>query len=177
VVFGLSVAFLAALLVALSPTEFWAKVAVLAALAVVCAARPLAMILPSIRPGRRSVVALAAAGVVAYSGALVLAGTHTRWDAVAAQSAAQVTRLPRVDVRASKGVDATLDRRTAVRIAVDLQKRRPGPRLRRVTVWLEAGARSDQFPVIVARLEGKSLKQTVEVMLSPSGYRIARIRG
>jgi Na+-translocating ferredoxin:NAD+ oxidoreductase RnfD subunit len=177
VVFGLSVAFLAALLVALSPTEFWAKVAVLAALAVVCAARPLAMILPSIRPGRRSVVALAAAGVVAYSGALVVAGTHTRWDAVAAQSAAQVTRLPRVDVSASKGVDATLDRRTAVRIAADLQKRRAGPRLRRVTVWLEAGARSDQFPVIVARLEGKSLKQTVEVMLSPSGYRIARIRG
>ena len=82
VVFGVSVALLAALLVALSPTEFWAKVAVLAALAIVCAVRPLAVILPSIRPGRRSVVALAAAGVVTYSGALVVAGAHTRgWGA------------------------------------------------------------------------------------------------
>jgi hypothetical protein len=175
VVFGLSVALLAALLVALSPTEFWAKVAVLAALAVICVARPLALILPSIRPGRRSVAALAAAGVVAYSGALVVTGTQTRWDAVAAQHAAQATRLPRVVIRASKGVDSTLDRRMAVRIAADLQKRRPSPRLRRVVVWLEVG--SDQFPVIVARLEGRSLERTVEVTLSRSGYRVARIRG
>ncbi|MGH3137146.1 MAG: hypothetical protein ACRDPV_11710 [Gaiellaceae bacterium] len=175
VVFGVSVALLAALLVALSPTEFWAKVAVLAALAVVCAARPLAVILPSIRPGQRSVVALTAAGVVTYSGALVVAGTHTRRDAVAAQPVAQAAGLPRVVIRASKGVDSTLDRRTAVWIAADLQKRRPGLRLRRVAVWLEAGL--DQFPVIVARLEGKSLVQTVEVTLSPSGYRITRIRG
>ncbi len=175
VAFGSSVALLAAFLVALSPTEFWAKVAVLAALAVVCAARPLAVILPSIRPGRRSVVALAAAGVVTYSGALVVAGTHTGAEAVAAQPAARATRLPPVVIRDSKGVDSTLDRGTAMRIAADLQKRRPALRLRRVTVWLEAAR--DQFPVIVARLEGASLEQTVEIALSPSGYRVARIRG
>jgi hypothetical protein len=185
VLFGASVALLAALLVALSPTEFWAKVAVLAALAAVCAARPLASILPSIQPGRR-VVALAAAGIVTYSGALAVAGTHTRLDAVAAQPAAQATRPPpqpaaqatrppRVVVRTSKGVDSTLDRRTAVRIAADLQKRRPALRLRRVTLWLEAG--SDQSAVIVARLEGRSLEQTVEVTLSARGYKVARIRG
>ena len=174
VVFGISVALLAALLVALSPTEFWAKVAVLAALAIICATRPLPAILPSIRPGRRSVVALAATGVAAYSGALVIAGTHTRWEAVATQPVSQGTRLPRVVIRASKGVDSTLDRRTAVRIAADLQHRRPGLRLRRVVVWLEAG--SDQFPAIVARLEGRFVAQTAEVTLSRSGYRIARIR-
>ena len=176
VVFGVSVALLAALLVALSPTEFWAKVAVLAALAVVCAARPLAAILPSIRPGRRSIVALAAAALVTYSGALVVVGTQTRLGvALAAQPAAPATRLPRVVIRASKGVDSTLDRPTAVRIAADLQKRRPALRLRRVTVWLEAAR--DQFPVIVARLEGASLEQTVEVTLSATGYRVGRIRG
>jgi Na+-translocating ferredoxin:NAD+ oxidoreductase RnfD subunit len=174
VLFGVSVALLAALLVALSPTEFWAKVAVLAALAVVCAVRPLALILPSIRLARHSVVALAAAGAVAYSAALVAAGTHTRPDAMTAQPAAQTTRPPRVVVRASKGVDSTLDRRTAVRIAADLQKRRPALRLRRVTFWLEAGP--DQFPLIIARLEGRSVQQTVEVTLSATGYRLGRIR-
>ena len=174
VAFGASVALLAALMVAVAPTEFWAKVAVLAALAVVCAARPLARILPSIRPARLSVAALTAAGVAAYSGALVVAGTQTRSEALAAQPATQTTRLPRVVIRASTGVDSTLDRRTAVRIAADLQKRRPALQLRRVTLWLEAG--SDQFAVIVARLEGRSLEQTVEVELSPRGYRVARIR-
>ncbi len=173
--FGVSVALLAALLVALSPTEFWAKVAVLAALALVCAVRPLALILPSIRPARRSVVALAAAAVVVYAGALVVVGAHTRSDAVAAQPAAQAARLPTVVIRASKGVDSTLDRRTAVRIAADLQRRRPALRLRRVTIWLEAGP--GQFPLIVARLEGRSVQQTVEVTLSASGYGVARIRG
>ena len=175
VVFGSSVALLAAFLVALSPTEFWSKVAVLAALAVVCAARPLAVILPSIRPGRRSVVALAAAGVVTYSGALVVAGMHTGAEAVAVQPAARATRLPRIVIQDSKGVDSTLDRRMAMRIAADLQRRRPALRLRRVTVWLEAAR--DQFPVIVARLESASLERTVEVTLSASGYRVARIRG
>ena len=42
VLFGVSVALVAALLVAASTTEFWAKVGVLGALTIVCAARPLA---------------------------------------------------------------------------------------------------------------------------------------
>ena len=50
----------------------------------------------------------------------------------------------------------------------------PPLRLRRVTLWLEAGP--DQFPLIVARLEGSSVQQTVEVTLSASGYRVGRIR-
>ena len=174
--FGVSVALLGALLVAVAPTEFWAKVAVLAALAVVCAARPLAVILPSIRPVQRSVAALTVVGVATYSGALIVAGTQTRSEAMAAQPAALPTTRPlHVVVAASKGVDSRLDRPTAVRIAADLRRRRPALQLRRVTLWLEAGP--DQFAVIVARLEGKSVEQTVEVELSPSGYRVARIRG
>ena len=80
----------------------------------------------------------------------------------------------RVVVGASKGVDSRLDRRTAMRIAADLQRRRPAVRLHRVTLWLEA--ESDQLPVIVGRLEGRSLEQTVEVALSRNGYGIARVR-
>jgi hypothetical protein len=41
-------------------------------------------------------------------------------------------------------------------------------------VWLQAG--TDQFPTIMARLEETSRVRTVEVALSPSGYRIARVR-
>ena len=46
--FAVSVALLAALLVAYAPTEFWAKVGVLAALAFVCAARAVAASIPSL---------------------------------------------------------------------------------------------------------------------------------
>ena len=64
----------------------------------------------------------------------------------------------------------------ARRIAVDIQGRRRID-LRRVTLWLEA--RDDQFPAIVARLDGayadgRRLAETVEVILSPSGYRVER---
>jgi hypothetical protein len=181
VAFGVSVALLAAILVALSPTEFWAKVAVLAALTVVCAARPLAAIVPSFRPGTRTAVALWV-GLVAYSAALVVAGMHTRPDALVARPVARTDRLPRVVVESSRGVDSKLDRQTALAIAADLQERQPTAQVRRLTVWLEPG--SDQAAIIVARLEGTArgpdrrvrLNQTVEIGLSPRGYRIARIR-
>ena len=49
--FGVTVALVAALLVAASSTEFWAKVGVLGALTIVCAVRPLAAVVTSsIRP-------------------------------------------------------------------------------------------------------------------------------
>ena len=183
IVFAVTVALLAALLIAFAPTEFWAKVAVLAALAVACAARPLAGLVPSIQLTRRSVAALATASLVAYAGGLVASGTSTRPDAPVAEPAAQLVRLPRVAVRPSRGVDSKLDRPTAVRIAADLQRRQRAWRLRRVTLWLEAG--SDQFPLIVARVEGtrrgqdgrsSRVRETVEVALSASGFRFARIR-
>ena len=177
ITFGGSVALVAALLVAAAPTEFWAKVGVLTALALVCAARALVSIAPPVRAGRRGVLALAAVGVVVYAGALVATAASTRADAVAAAPPApRTTAMPgaRVVVGASKGVDSRLDRRTAMRIAADLQRRRPAVRLHRVTLWLEA--ESDQLPVIVGRLEGRWLEQTVEVALSRNGYGIARVR-
>ena len=169
VAFGISVALLAALLVAFAPTEFWAKVAVLAALAIVCAARPLATIAPSFRP-RPIALTLLAVGLIAYAGGLLAAGASTRPTPSASNATSQVVRqLPRIVIRPSQGVDSQLERRTARRIASDLQRNHPALRLRRVTLWLEAQA--DQFPAIVAVLEGRSLRQTVEVALTPSGYR------
>jgi hypothetical protein len=175
VLFGVAVALLAALLIAAAPTEFWAKVAVLAALAIVCAVRALAAIAPSLRPAPGRLVALLAAGLLAYAGALVVAGVQTRPDAAeAARPAAKPAWVPRVVVRPSRGVDSRLDRATAVQIATDLQRRLPASRLRRAVLWLEPG--SDQFALIVARLEGNGSVETVEVALSPSGYKVARIR-
>ena len=173
--FGVSVALVAALLVAASPTEFWAKVAVLAALTIVCATRPLAAIASSIRPRRSVLVALLASVGVAYVGGLLVAGASTRADTATAAggAATQVAQAPHVVIRRSQGVDSTLDGPAAARIAADLQRRRPAVRLRRVALWLEA--RSGQFPAIMARLQWPSSTQLVEVGLSPDGYRIARI--
>jgi hypothetical protein len=172
VAFAVSVALLAALLIAPARTEFWAKVAVLGALAVACAARPvLASFVPSIRPAPRKVAALLASGVVAYAGALVAAGLPARAAPGTARPAAPAARLPQIVIRPSQGVDSKLDRRTAIQIAADLQTRR----LRRITLWLEAGP--GQGPLIVARLEvpGRP-EETVELAPSRSGYRIARVR-
>jgi hypothetical protein len=176
VLFGVSVALVAGLLVAASTTEFWAKVGVLGALTIVCAARPMGALAPSIRSHRLALVALFVTASVAYAGAVLVAGTSTRAPVSPAAStpAAQVKRVPRTVIHPSKGVDSAIDRAAARQIAVDLQRRRRGVRLERVEVWLEA--RSDQFPAIVARLRWPSSTQLVEVGLSPDGYRIARVQ-
>ena len=167
VVFAVAVALLAAFLVALAPTEFWAKVGVLSALAIVCAARPLVALAPSFRP-RRGLVAVLGAALAIYATGIVVAGMSTRPAESAADAPTPVTlRLPRIAIGPSRGVDSTLDRRTARQIAADLKARQPA--LRRVTLWLEA--REDQFPAIVAVLEESSSKHTVELGLTPSGYR------
>ena len=74
VVYAVSVGLLAALLIAPMQTEYASKVALLAALAIVCALRPLVEPV-RLRFGRTSRRALAGAGGLAvYSGALALAG-------------------------------------------------------------------------------------------------------
>lgn len=86
VVYGASVAFLAALAVAPARTEFSTKVGVLSALAVVCAARPIVERVVAARGGRVRVpaFALAMALLVAVwggAGLLVVAGLRARADA------------------------------------------------------------------------------------------------
>jgi len=171
--FGVTVALVAALLVASSSTEFWAKVGVLGALTFVCAVRPLAALASSRRPRRLVLAALLSVLGAAYMGALLTAGSATRAATSPAVPTTQSTKAPRVVIRPSKGVDSALDRPVAVKIAADLQRRRSGTTLRRVTVWLEA--RSGQFPAVVAVLDWPSSRQLVEVEPKLDGYRIARV--
>jgi hypothetical protein len=118
-VYAVSIGLLSVLLIAPAKTEFWAKVALLAALAIVCLARPLLALLPRVTLDRRALVALGAVAVVAYTGAIAGAGIRARPDTTAA-ALAGTGRLPDLEVLPSRSVQTKLKRRTADRIAADL---------------------------------------------------------
>jgi Na+-translocating ferredoxin:NAD+ oxidoreductase RnfD subunit len=127
-VYAVAVGLLATLLIAPFTSEFAAKVAVLGALFIVCAARPVLLLLGSTglasrttrlaRPPAFATGALALVGAVAFVGLVVAAGIPARPEAASA-TAAPGTRLPNITVAASEGV-APIDRRTARRIARDV---------------------------------------------------------
>ncbi len=118
-IYAVSVGLLAALLIAPAQSEFWAKVAVLGALTIVCGVRPFLERMPSIRFERRRLAAVAAVLVVGYSGAIAAAGIRARPVADVAPLA-QTGRLPQLTILPSRGVQTVLDRKTARRIAGDL---------------------------------------------------------
>src|SRR3954451_11615103 len=115
VVYAITLGLLAALLIAPTRTEFAAKVALLGALAIVCAARPLLVYVP-----RRVLVLVAAAAACAYLPALVVAGNGP--GAVAAPKPLRPGALPPITILPSKGVQTKLDARTADQIVHDLLK-------------------------------------------------------
>ncbi|MGH3109582.1 MAG: hypothetical protein ACRDQT_01540, partial [Gaiellaceae bacterium] len=126
--YAIGVGSLATLLIAPFTTEFAAKVAVLSGLFLVCAARPVLVLLGETRLASRTTSlsrppalvagALALLGAVAFVGLVVAAGIPARPEAEAA-TAPTATRLPRITVAASEGV-APIDRRTSRRIARDV---------------------------------------------------------
>ena len=133
-VYAVSIGLLAALLIAPQTNEFRSKVAVLAALALVCAARPLIEALVAAarwrglaggrlgaRLARRNTMSAAAfAGVVGFTGLLVLAGIPARSNAgTTIPPAAAANELLAVTVVPAKGL-APIDRRTAQQIARDV---------------------------------------------------------
>jgi Na+-transporting NADH:ubiquinone oxidoreductase subunit NqrB len=128
--YAVGVALLAVLLIAPQTTEFWSKVALLVALAVVCAVRPLIEWLPPAaarsfrRPdavGRTAAGATALATAVGIAGLLVLAGLPARSSAEAAAApASNPTDLPQVTVVPTAAVASEVDRPTALRIAHDV---------------------------------------------------------
>ena len=118
-VYAVSVGLLAALLIAPAQTEFWSKVAVLGALAIVCGARPLFERMPAMRFERRRLAALAAVVLVGYTGAIAAAGIRARPETTVAPLA-QTGRLPQLAILPSRSVETVLDRKTARRIAGDL---------------------------------------------------------
>src|SRR5688572_2802079 len=122
-VYAVAIGLLAALLIAPQTTEFGSKVAVLSALAIVCAARPLLELLgAAVRRRRwssRTVGAAALAGAVTFVSLLVVAGIPARSNAEARVLPAPAGGLPDVSVRTATGI-APIDRSTAERIALDL---------------------------------------------------------
>jgi hypothetical protein len=132
-VYAVSVGLLATLLIAPQRTEFGAKVALLGALAIVCAAcalvgrlgwgaavlrRPVAAI-SGLRPSRLGLATLASAAT--FAGAVVLLGIPARTgEASAAAPVLASARPPHVTIARSSGVASQLNRPTALRIARDL---------------------------------------------------------
>jgi Na+-transporting NADH:ubiquinone oxidoreductase subunit NqrB len=187
IVYGVSVGLLAALLVAPARTEFWAKVAVLGALAIVCLARSVLDALPSVALRPRAAVAVTAALLAGYLVALVVAGIPARPAAAAAPLRRAHVSLPQIVIQPTKGVDAPLPQRVAEQIAADVVADVPRghtrtTRVSRITLWLEPGL---QGPLVVGRLESlgtspggrrRARSETVEIVPRRDGWAVARVR-
>ncbi len=129
--YAIAVGLLAALLIAPATTEFASKVALLGALAIVCAVHPFltafgvrawaAGRFRALTVRRPFAVAAAAVGVAIVGGSIALAGIPARLDAAPVALEPMTTgRLPAVTILPSKGVDSTLTRKMAVQIARNL---------------------------------------------------------
>ncbi len=129
--YAVAVGVIAVLLIAPHTTEFATKVAVLGALTLACAARPLLLLAGRTSFVRRSFLlvagrrplagALALIGATALTGALVLAGIPARPGTAAASAPiAGSARLPKVTVVPSKSVSTKIDDAEARRIARDV---------------------------------------------------------
>jgi ASPIC and UnbV/FG-GAP-like repeat len=128
--YAIGVGLLATLLIAPFTTEFATKVAVLGALFVVCAARPVLVLLDSKglvgsrlagfgrARTRPALAGLALVGTMAFVGLVVAAGTPARPEAASATPEPDAT-APEVTFVSSKGV-APIDRRTARTIGRDV---------------------------------------------------------
>ena len=125
-VYAVSLGLLAALLIAPQTTEFGSKVALLAALALVCAARPPLVLIGDALRSRgwsvsrgRATGAAALGGAVAFVSLLVVAGIPARSSAEATVLPTPAGAPPDVTVRTAAGI-APVDTSTAERIALDL---------------------------------------------------------
>jgi hypothetical protein len=123
--YAIGVGLLATLLIAPFTTEFATKVAILAALFVVCAMRGAIELVSRERltalphPRRPVVAGIALAGAVAYAGLVVTAGIPARPEGGLAATGGQPQALPEVTVVNSQGV-AEIDDATAQSIARDV---------------------------------------------------------
>jgi Na+-translocating ferredoxin:NAD+ oxidoreductase RnfD subunit len=188
-VYGVAIGLLAVLIAAPLTTEYATKVAVLGALAIVCAARPL-LLLASPRTaglagrgrlalgsaGRPARGALALAGAAAFSGIVVLAGLPARPnDQAAARPPQRAPGAVEVDVVPSAGVATQLDEDTARAIVAAALERIDAAELvvERAQVTLEPGARQGP-PLAVATLEGTAYggraERTFELVLVDGAF-------
>ncbi len=158
VAYAVAIGLLAALLIAPMQTEFSSKVALLASLAIVCAAMPLLRLVRVRRPRRRTLAVAATAGLALYGAAIVGAGLPARGDARATAFLGP-GRLPPIAILPSRGVQTKLDLHTAQLIAHDLLAVAPARSGDSLRVWLEQG--TDQNPpTAVAQLAGRTYRLT-----------------
>src|SRR5439155_1446851 len=143
IAYAASVGLLAGLLIAPLRTEYATKVALLGALTIVCAARPLLALLPAGRLRIERTRRLAAAGAVAllvYAAVLVAAGVPARSTAEAAPRTI-TGALPPITILPSHGVETQLNIRLARVVAHDLlaELNRPTRDGDRLNMWLARG--------------------------------------
>jgi Na+-translocating ferredoxin:NAD+ oxidoreductase RnfD subunit len=125
-VYAIGIGLLAVLLIAPHTTEYATKVAVLGALAIACALRPVLAMLATVRPipvthraGRAAAAALA--GSAAFVALVLVAGIPARPDEAAASvGPPERGALPAVTVVPSRDVSTQIDGRTARQIAGDV---------------------------------------------------------
>jgi hypothetical protein len=191
-VYAVAVGLLGALLIAPQTTEYASKVALLAALAIVCAARPLIeWLFPATGPSRigahsrgsRRGAATALVGAASVVGLLVLAGIPARSSAEAAQAPAEnADGFPRVTVLQSDGVASSLDRGTALAIVrvVLADPRVAATAVEQVSLAVEPGVGQGP-PTVVATLEGTGgaetpFAQTFELASEEGRFAVLRER-
>jgi ASPIC and UnbV/FG-GAP-like repeat len=120
IAYAVAVGVLACGLIAPTRTEFWSKVAVLGSLTLVCFAWPLLKrYAPPLVLTRARLVLVGAAALVFFGSALVAAGIPARSSGVAAPLR-HTGRLPGITIGPSRGVQSTLDRKSARGSAADL---------------------------------------------------------
>ena len=192
--FGAAIGLLAVLLIAPRTSEFATKVSVLAALALVCAARPvieLVLAAERTRPavdrtrlriqaaGRAAVGAGTAAAVVASVGIVLVAGIaadpRVGQASVGAPSAGE---LPEVEILPSHGVATRLDRATADQIVLATLTwvGVPAGEVDHARVSLEPGEGQGP-PIAVATLVGSQplrFERTFELSLGDGGFAVRR---
>src|SRR5207244_12436047 len=129
------------------------QAALLAALTIVCAARPLLVLIPlarlRLRGPRLAVTAAAAAAIYAFS----LVAISGPGGSAAATGSISVKGLPTIEILPSRGVESQLSLRTARWIAHDLVTglHRTDTRRETLQVWLEPG-QGPSPPIAAAQL-------------------------
>jgi hypothetical protein len=184
--YAVAIGLLAAVLIAPMQTEYASKVALLGALAVVCAAMPLVELV-RVRVALRP--ALGVAAVAAYAAVLFAAGIPARTPAAQA-GLLPVGTLPPITIAHSQGVDQQLKLPQARAIASTLVRTVPVQASERLTLWLERG-KGQSGPTAVASLGDatyrfslgaagwelqRNLSSQVPVVRALRGYRLVPIR-
>jgi Na+-translocating ferredoxin:NAD+ oxidoreductase RnfD subunit len=153
--YAVAIGLLAALLIAPMQTEYASKVALLGALAIVCAAKPLL----DLRPVHVRLRPALIIGAGAYVAVLFAAGVPAR-TATASASVLPSGLVPPITIEPSRGVDAPLTQTTAKQIATALVATVPAYASDRVTLRLVRG-QGQSGPTAVATLRGRTYRLTL----------------